>query len=194
MKRLILLCQAVIGCVITINAQSNWKTNYYERYSYRNYTNYESFTQVVEVTTFDARLLNAAIFYETNRQRSLYGMAEFKYHQNLEVCAQSHSEDMANWDFFSHESPVSGKRTMTDRMGQVGFVNLWMAENISYHDVSNRTYSDLAKSIVDSWMNSPGHRANILNERYRYLGAGTAKCYYNDYFYVKSTQNFVEAY
>lgn len=194
MKRLILLCQAVIGCIITVNAQSNWKTNYYERYSYRNYTNYESFNHEVEVTTFDARLLNAAIFYETNRQRSLYGMAEFKYHQNLEVCAQSHSEDMANWDFFSHESPVSGKRTMTDRMGQVGFVNLCMAENISYHDVSNRTYSDLAKSIVDSWMNSPGHRANILNERYRYLGAGTAKCYYNDYFYVKSTQNFVEAY
>ena len=194
MKRLILLCQAVIGCIITVNAQSNWKTNYYERYSYRNYTNYESFNHEVEVTTFDARLLNAAIFYETNRQRSLYGMAEFKYHQNLEVCAQSHSEDMANWDFFSHESPVSGKRTMTDRMRQVGFVNLWMAENISYHDVSNRTYSDLAKSIVDSWMNSPGHRANILNERYRYLGAGTAKCYYNDYFYVKSTQNFVEAY
>lgn len=194
MKRLILLCQAVIGCIITVNAQSNWKTNYYERYSYRNYTNYESFNHEVEVTTFDARLLNAAIFYETNRQRSLYGMAEFKYHQNLEVCAQSHSEDMANWDFFSHESPVSGKRTMTDRMSQVGFVNLWMAENISYHDVSNRTYSDLAKSIVDSWMNSPGHRANILNERYRYLGAGTAKCYYNDYFYVKSTQNFVEAY
>ena len=194
MKRLILLCQAVIGCIITVNAQSNWKTNYYERYSYRNYTNYESFNHEVEVTTFDARLLNAAIFYETNRQRSLYGMAEFKYHQNLEVCAQSHSEDMANWDFFSHESPVSGKRTMTDRMREVGFVNLWMAENISYHDVSNRTYSDLAKSIVDSWMNSPGHRANILNERYRYLGAGTAKCYYNDYFYVKSTQNFVEAY
>ncbi|MBP6370428.1 MAG: hypothetical protein KA298_06115, partial [Paludibacteraceae bacterium] len=162
MKRLILLCQAVIGCIITVNAQSNWKTNYYERYSYRNYTNYESFNHEVEVTTFDARLLNAAIFYETNRQRSLYGMAEFKYHQNLEVCAQSHSEDMANWDFFSHESPVSGKRTMTDRMRQVGFVNLWMAENISYHDVSNRTYSDLAKSIVDSWMNSPGHRANIL--------------------------------
>lgn len=194
MKRLILLCQAVIGCIITVNAQSNWKTNYYERYSYRNYTNYESFNHEVEVTTFDARLLNAAIFYETNRQRQVFGITEFKYHQNLEVCAQSHSEDMANWDFFSHESPVSGKRTMTDRMGQVGFVNLWMAENISYHDVSNRTYSDLAKSIVDSWMNSPGHRANILNERYRYLGAGTAKCYYNDYFYVKSTQNFVEAY
>jgi len=194
MKRLILLCQAVIGCIITVNAQSNWNTNYYERYSYSNYTDYESFNHEVEVTTFDARLLNAAIFYETNRQRSLYGMAEFKYHQNLEVCAQSHSEDMANWDFFSHESPVSGKRTMTDRMSQVGFVKLWMAENISYHDVSNRTYSDLAKSIVDSWMNSPGHRANILNERYRYLGAGTAKYYYNDYFYVKSTQNFVEAY
>ena len=56
------------------------------------------------------------------------------------------------------------------------------------------TYSEMAKSVVDSWMNSPGHRANILNPDYFYLGCGCAP--YEDkkdgysVTYFKLTQNF----
>lgn len=184
----------LIGFLMPIKAQSDWKKNYYKHYNFSNYTNFSPFTNLVETTTFDAPLLNAAIFYETNRQRQRYGRIQFQHHENLEYCAQSHSNDMVRLDFFSHDSPISGKREMSDRMAQVGFDNLWMAENISYHDVSNRTYSDLAKSIVDSWMNSQGHRDNILNSRYTYLGVGAASFDNSGSMYIKSTQNFVEAY
>ena len=56
------------------------------------------------------------------------------------------------------------------------------------------TYSEMAKSVVDSWMNSPGHRANILNPDYQYLGCGCApyenkKAGYS-ITYFKLTQNF----
>ncbi len=56
------------------------------------------------------------------------------------------------------------------------------------------TYSEMAQSVVDSWMNSPGHRANILKPDYRYLGCGCAP--YEDkkdgysITYFKLTQNF----
>lgn len=56
------------------------------------------------------------------------------------------------------------------------------------------TYSEMAQSVVDSWMNSPGHRANIMNPDYRYLGCGCAP--YEDkkegysITYFKLTQNF----
>lgn len=56
------------------------------------------------------------------------------------------------------------------------------------------TYSEMAKSVVDAWMNSPGHRANILNHNYLYLGCGCAS-YENkkdgySITYFKLTQNF----
>ena len=56
------------------------------------------------------------------------------------------------------------------------------------------TYSEMAKSVVDAWMNSPGHRANILNPGYKYLGCGCApyESKANGYSitYFKLTQNF----
>lgn len=56
------------------------------------------------------------------------------------------------------------------------------------------TYSEMAQSVVDSWMNSPGHRANIMNPDYQYLGCGCApyEDKQEDYSitYFKLTQNF----
>lgn len=56
------------------------------------------------------------------------------------------------------------------------------------------TYSEMAKSVVNAWMNSPGHRANILNPGYKYLGCGCApyESKANGYSitYFKLTQNF----
>lgn len=56
------------------------------------------------------------------------------------------------------------------------------------------TYSEMAKSVVEGWMNSPGHRANILNPNYLYLGCGSAPYENNigsySITYFKLTQNF----
>lgn len=56
------------------------------------------------------------------------------------------------------------------------------------------TYSEMAKSVVDAWMNSPGHRANILNPDYMYLGCGCAPYEEKEdsysVTYFKLTQNF----
>lgn len=192
MKKVFSLALILLLTSVLTQAQTSWQKSDYKYYNFNNYTSVEAFLEVVDENSFDSSLLNAAIFYETNRQRQFYGATQFLYDNRLERCAQGHSEDMPRLNFFSHTSLVPGKTNMSDRMGKVGYSNLYMAENISWHDVSNRNYRDLAKSIVDSWMDSPGHRKNILNPTYNYLGVGTA-IFWSEYgLYLKSTQNFVE--
>ncbi len=59
------------------------------------------------------------------------------------------------------------------------------AENI-YKFSTRHDHKKLAKNLVDGWMKSPGHRANILNGQLRYIGVGVAQS--GDYIYA--TQNF----
>lgn len=78
--------------------------------------------------------------------------------------------------------------TYTVKDGVVHFYTMDGKEFFPY------TYAEMAQSVVDAWMNSPGHRANILNPNYRYLGCGCAP--YEDkkdgysITYFKLTQNF----
>ena len=59
------------------------------------------------------------------------------------------------------------------------------AENI-YKFLARRNHKKLAKNLVDGWMDSPGHRANILNAQLRHIGVGVA---HSDN-YIYATQNF----
>ena len=107
----------------------------YSLYTYANYTNYAAFNSAVDSSGYDASLLEAAIFYETNRQRAKHGLPVFLFDYALYVSAHNHSVDMVNHNFFSHTSVVQGKNSMKDRLSQVGYTNCWAAENIAYCDV-----------------------------------------------------------
>lgn len=202
-------------------AQSVWESEYYNRYNHHNFTTFAHFDSVIHPNQFDHALLNAAVFFETNRQRVLYGLAPLKHHSSVEQCAQGHSNDMANFHFFSHTSTVPGKYTLSQRAEKVGFRDAYIGENIfiysvldftgkSYYttsqkgkfigadgkEIKSHTYLSLAKELVSGWMNSPGHRANILNRNYTHAGMGNA-LYYKGFGLdkvpnVKSTQNFIK--
>lgn len=188
MKRIYIFLAAVM-MVTAVMAQ--WTMEMYDNYTYANYTSYAPFNQSLESTSYDMDLLEAAVFYETNRQRVRNGLTQLQPDYNLLVCAHNHSVDMVNHNFFSHTSPVPGKATPADRMQQVGYGACWSAENIVYCPIEP-SYAATAKRLLELWMNSPGHRANILTARYTHLGCGTA-CYVSDGFvYVKATQNFME--
>jgi len=191
MKKVALI--ALIGALTTIVSakESAWNEAYYNRYDYTNYTTYAAFNQRIVESGYDSDLLEAAIFYETNRQRSLHGLKQFKFDYNLYVCAHNHSYDMVEYNFFSHTSVVEGKTTMSDRMKQVGYANRACAENIVYTYIED-TYAESAKSVVDVWMNSPGHRANILNPDYTHLGCGAVFYEKDNFIYYKATQNFLK--
>lgn len=101
-----------------------------------------------------------------NRERSAAGLSALTTERALTVAAQRHAADMAARNYFDHTS-LDG-RTPWDRIkaaldGARPFSR--MGENIAMG------YRDAAATCV-GWMNSPGHRANILNPRFTLIGAG----------------------
>lgn len=97
-----------------------------------------------------------------NQQRAAAGCQALTASASLDTLAQNFSDDMAARGFFDHTDPDG--RTPWDRADALGVTSLG-GENIA------RGQAD-AQAVMDAWMNSPGHRANILNCDYRTLGVG----------------------
>ncbi len=110
---------------------------------------------------------------ETNRQRLAHGLWPLQVDPKLCLVAADHSHDMQKLDFFSHTSPVPGKESFTDRAGRFGASA--SAENIARNSGSG-------EGAVKMWMESEGHRANLLNPQQRRLGIGRAGGYFTQLF------------
>ncbi|WP_425829055.1 CAP domain-containing protein [Streptomyces fractus] len=97
-----------------------------------------------------------------NQERTKVGCSPVTADSGLASLATSFSDDMASRDFFDHTDPDGA--TPWDRAKEAGIADLG-GENIA------RGQAD-ARSVMDSWMNSPGHKANILNCDFKTLGVG----------------------
>lgn len=100
-----------------------------------------------------------------NIERARAGCDPVSADAALQSAAQGHSDDMAARTYFSHTSPDGS--TFADRIRGAGYRGGSIAENIAAGQRS-------AKAVMDAWMASPGHRANILNCTYRDIGVGYA--------------------
>jgi len=220
MKHSIIIFALLLATTFSV-AQSVWNEAYYKQYSYQTIANFGPINDTIVPEKIDYKLLNAAIFFETNRQRALNGLPVFKHNKLLENSAQGHSQDMVTYNFFSHTSTVPGKCNPIDRTKREGISETYIGENVQYtymlklngapyyspsqvgcfkrlsgEIIFMHTYRTLAIEIVNNWMNSPGHRENILNSNYTHIGVGD--CIYYSGFgidripWVKSTQNFAK--
>ncbi|WP_077622244.1 CAP domain-containing protein [Sediminibacillus massiliensis] len=99
----------------------------------------------------------------TNEERRNNGLSELKADGELTEVAQTKSEDMAEKGYFSHTSPTYG--SPFDMMQEFGVDYQSAAENIASGQQS-------PEAVVDAWMNSPGHRKNILNGNLTHIGIG----------------------
>ncbi|MCX4965089.1 CAP domain-containing protein [Streptomyces sp. NBC_00654] len=104
----------------------------------------------------------AAVLALVNQERAKVGCSPVTTSAPLTALAQNFSEDMAARGFFDHTDPDGA--TPWDRAAKAGVQNLG-GENIA------RGQAD-AEAVMESWMNSDGHRANILNCDYKTLGVG----------------------
>lgn len=105
----------------------------------------------------------AQVIALVNSERAAAGCGPLKEDAQLRTAAQGHSDDMANRDFFSHTNPDGadpGKRTTA-----AGYRWSTYGENIA---MGQQT----PQQVMDSWMKSPGHRANILNCSFKDIGVG----------------------
>jgi uncharacterized protein YkwD len=99
----------------------------------------------------------------TNQERSKAGLQALKFERRLTTAALRHSQDMALQDYFSHKQPNGG--TPGERITATGYQWSSYAENIA-------AGMSTPEAVVTGWMNSPGHRANILNPKLQEIGVG----------------------
>ncbi|GHU57064.1 hypothetical protein FACS189411_09520 [Bacteroidia bacterium] len=177
------------------------KTDYYADYDVNTFFSIANLQQRITKLFANADLLNAAVFWFTNIERRKHNLKQFRFHHKLRQAAVLHSEQMKTHNFFDHNNAFDARyATLTDRIESVkdnsfkGFMS-W-GENIAYQgkEPFDYSYREFAKIVVEGWMNSPGHRANILNPDFEYLGCGCAKYEQKENGYsmlcFKLTQNF----
>lgn len=200
---------------------SAWEPVSYERLSVTDFFSLPEVNQRIDFTHPDLDLLDAAVFYQTNKVRASQGLPQLGHSSALEKAAFGHARQMVEMNFFSHESPEKRTRTLSDRLSLQGIDLGYKAENIArgfgleYEsgravfppvktragfrytlegpDIQPRTYLELAQALVDQWMESPDHRANLLNPQLKFLGCGVftykATQFYN-MDYVMAVQDF----
>lgn len=151
----------------------------------------------IDVTKLDRQLLARAIFEETNRVRVAAKLRAFKTEPKLDEAADTQAQMGAVFRPPSHTNPFPLIATPLDRVKFAGLEPDYVAENIALlaiydaptgtdiyvtnkdatvrdlrngEPVRTHTYASFARAIVAAWMASPGHRANILEPKLRYLG------------------------
>lgn len=129
--------------------------------------------------------LERQVFDLINQQRASNGLTALTWSVDAAKIARVHSENMANFKFFSHEG-LDGL-TVNERADDFGISN-WrsIGENLAY----NQGYDNPGTFAVERWMKSPGHRGNILNNRWKESAVGVAvsadkKYYFTEVFLVR---------
>lgn len=104
-----------------------------------------------------------------NQERTSRGLNALEWDQRLAEAARRHARSMAQRGFFSHDDPVRG-----DLFGRLGKAKIpWQkaAENL----FNEKGYEDPAQQAIQGWMNSPGHRRNVLDKQLTRAGVGAAR-------------------
>jgi len=118
--------------------------------------------------------LEAALLSATNAARARFGKQALRQDEGLARAAREHAAEMARLAYFSHGSPVSAHATLQQRLALAGSPLVDVAENIVLLGVSQGDRADGEKAVED-WLNSPHHRANLLNGSYDRVGFGAAR-------------------
>jgi uncharacterized protein YkwD len=99
----------------------------------------------------------------TNQERAKVGLSPLTWNDTLAGIGANHCQDMIDRNYFAHESPEG--QGPSDRADAAGYQWSWIGENIAFG------YSS-ASTVMTGWMNSPGHKANILRPEFTELGVG----------------------
>ncbi|MDQ0160356.1 putative YkwD family protein [Alkalibacillus salilacus] len=117
----------------------------------------------------------------TNAERQDQGRSPLTYSTELSKVAEEKAKDMYNNNYFSHTSPTYG--SPFDMMNQFGINYRTAGENIAKGQPS-------ASAVVQDWMNSTGHRRNILSPDFNRIGVGSYQGHWVQMFiYSETTQD-----
>lgn len=131
--------------------------------------------ETIDIETYRKRVIDLVNF-----ERTAVGVSELSEDSELDKIAQAHSEDMVVNNFFDHIN-LNGESPF-DRMRRFGVTYMYAAENIAYGQNS-------PEEVVETWMNSEGHKQNILSNKYNHIGVGVAQ---NERGIIYWTQTFTD--
>lgn len=103
-----------------------------------------------------------------NQVRQQEGLAPLEVNLNLQDAATTHSQQMWDGKFFAHSNPADPTDTLGHRLQVSGVSSLTSAENL--FRCEGYKPEQLAQQAVQSWLASPGHRANLLNPKFNRIG------------------------
>lgn len=154
----------------------------------------------IDFADYNLTLMAAAIFHESNRVRRQMGLRAFRHLSKLDAAADSQASMGALLVEVSHHNPLPSLAWVRERVQAVGLKPLIVAENIALtptldagarkggiglrseedkraffdtqtgREFPQLTYAGFAAAVVRQWMDSPGHRANLVNPELHYLG------------------------
>ncbi|MFJ7661485.1 CAP domain-containing protein [Lysinibacillus sp. NPDC097162] len=122
--------------------------------------------QKINIPTNEQASVEQEVVKLVNAERAKAGLPALKEDWELSRVAKYKSQDMHDKNYFDHTSPTYG--TPFTMMKNFGITYKSAGENIAKGQKS-------ATEVVNAWMNSEGHRANILNKSYTHIGVGFVK-------------------
>ena len=119
-------------------------------------------------------------FELVNQKRAENGLKPLAWSDSLENIARLHSADMAELEYFSHRSPAG--KMVSDRADDA-HLGAWRAigENIAF----NRGYADPITKAVELWLNSPGHKRNMMSDTWKESAIGVAIAEDGSYYFTQ---------
>ena len=111
-----------------------------------------------------------AVLCLINAERTARGLRRLRLNRRLDAASLGHSQDMVRNRYFAHDTPNGV--SMTDRLVRARYVRRTFAFTIGENLAWGSEGRAAPTALIDAWMGSPGHRANILQPRYREVGIG----------------------
>ncbi len=178
------------------NVDSYYKAQVYIDHTYKSFFELQEVNQPINPQNYDQHLLNASLFFATNRMRDKKHIQCLQFADGLRNSAMVHSYQMVQKKFFDHYNhKVRDLRTPDNRIEIFLSNSTATAENIDYNHIpfpGNTTYAQVAEVIADDFLHSSQHKKIMLNKNYNQLGCAVFFEYKpNDgVIYFKATQNF----
>ncbi len=129
-----------------------------------------------------ARLTVDGVFTETNRHRAENGRPPLRHDPTLDIAAQAKLKDMFDRQYFAHESPTGAGPA--DVIEAAGYDYVVVGENLALGNFADD------RELVQAWMDSPGHRANILDAKFTEIGIAVGRGMYEGKMTWMAVQEF----
>jgi uncharacterized protein YkwD len=152
---------------------SYFKEKVYAEHDWKSFSGLKEVNQSVNPDNYDLHLLNAAVFFATNKIRAEKKQKELSYSSALRNAAVVHSQQMVDRKFFNHFGKAPKLRSPDDRIKLFGTTNATAeGENIDYNHMQpgKTTYWQIAEQIVDDFYHSSEHKKTMLSKLYTHLG------------------------